>query len=239
VYDEQPTTIRHKSPNATVCLILNDLNISIPPFISFTIKQTVAFGLLCLIVVGCSSYTPYRYSFSLIEPQNETRQNDVVWQAMSFEDSDVEFRFVPSSENIHVTIKNKTDQEIDLVRDNAEYIDYSGESHRIHYGYDYVREVTNFVVTNDLFVPLWRIDPNSEITGYVWINIWPDFCIGNSRGAFTDSQINYLMEPFFPRYSFEGKGEDLKGSTFNLILPIDFGEYVHDYTFTFKIDDVL
>ena len=33
--------------------------------------------------------------------------------------------------------------------------------------------------------------------------------------------------------------EDLKGSTFDLILPIDFGEYVSDYTFTFKIDDVL
>ena len=109
-------------------------------FKSFNIKQTIAFGLLCLVVVGCSSYTPYRYSFSLIEPQNETRQNDAVGQAMSFVDSDVEFRFVPSSENIHVTINNKTDHEIDLVRDNAEYIDYSGESRRIHIGYDYVEE---------------------------------------------------------------------------------------------------
>jgi len=195
----------------------------------FITKQNSVLLLLCLIFVGCS-YTPYRYSFSLIEPQNET---------MSFEDSEVEFRFVPSPENIHVTIKNKTDQEIDLVRDNAEYIDYSAESHRIHYGYDYVYEVRNFAINNGLFAPSWRIDPDSEITGYVWINIWPDFCIGTERGSRTDSQINYLMEPFFPRYSFEGKGEDLKGSTFNLILPIDFGEYVRYYTFTFKIDDVI
>ncbi|MHC4322412.1 MAG: hypothetical protein ACYST3_09080 [Planctomycetota bacterium] len=208
-------------------------------FKSFNIQHTIAFGLLCLIVVDCSSYTPYRYSFSLIEPQNETRQNDVVEQTMSFEDSDTEFRFILSSENIHVTIKNRTDHEIDLVRDNAEYIDYSGESHRIHYGYDYAQEVTDFAETNDLFVPSLRIDPDSEITGYVWINIWPDFCIGSGRASVTDSQINYLKEPLFPRYSFEGKGEDLKGSTFNLILPIDFGEYVRDYTFTFKIDDVL
>ncbi len=190
----------------------------------FITKQNSVLLLLCLIFVGCS-YTPYRYSFSLIEPQNET---------MSFVDSNVEFRFAPSSENIHVVIKNKTDHEIKLVRKSAEYIDYSGESHRIHYGHDYTQEVIDFAETNDLFVPPLKIDQDSEITGYIWINIWPDYCLGNGR-----MPINYLMEPFFPRYSFEGSVKDLKSSTFNLILPIDFGEYVHNYTFTFKIDDVL
>ncbi len=212
---------------------IDDVKVGMEMFKSFNIKQTIAFGLLCQIVVGCLSYTPYRYSFSLIEPQNETHQN-VDGQAMSFVDSDVEFRFIPSSENIHVVIKNKTDHEIKLVRKSAEYIDYSGESHRIHYGHDYAQEVIDFAETNDLFVPSLRIEPDSEITGYVWINIWPDYCLGNGR-----MPINYLMEPFFPRYSFEGSVEDLKSSTFNLILPIDFGEYVHNYTFTFKIDDVL
>jgi hypothetical protein len=204
---------------------IDDVKGGMEMFKSFNIKQTMAFGFLCLIVVGCLSYTPYRYSFSLIEPHNET---------MSFVDSDVEFRFVPSSENIHVVIKNKTDHEIKLVRKSAKYIDYSGESHRIHYGLDYTQEVIDFAETNDLFVPPLKIDPDSEITGYIWINIWPDYCLGNGR-----MPINYLMEPFFPRYSFEGSVIDLKSSTFNLILPIDFGEYVHNYTFTFKIDDVL
>ncbi len=197
----------------------------------FTTKQNSVLLFLCLVFVGCS-YTPNRYSFSLIEPQTET---------MSFVDSDVEFRFVPSSENIHVTIKNKTDHEINLVRDKAEYIDYSGESHRIHYGYDYVQEVRNFAVINGSFAPSWRIDPNSEITGYVWINNWPDAHIGQGPGNDPISEPNILnrMETFFPRYSFEGSVEDLKSSTFNLILPIDFGEYVRNYTFTFKIDDVI
>jgi hypothetical protein len=201
----------------------------------FIAKHNSVLLILCLIVVGCSSYPPYRYSFSLIEPQNETRQNDVVGQVMSFVDSDIEFRFVPSSENIHVTIKNKTDHEIDLVRDNAEYIDYSGESHRIHIGYDYVEESKDFALNSSYVAPV-KIQPSSEMTGYVWINIWPDFCIGDDRNT---AQINYLKEPFFPRYSFEGSVKDLKNSTFNLILPIDFGEYVRDYTFTFKIDDVI
>jgi hypothetical protein len=47
------------------------------------------------------------------------------------------------------------------------------------------------------------------------------------------------MEPILPRYSFEGRGEDLKDSTFNLILPIDFGGYISHYTFTFMINDVI
>ena len=196
----------------------------------FTIKQTVAFGLLSLIIVGCSSYTPYRYSFSLIEPQNKT---------MSFEDENVQFKFVPSAENIWIAIKNKTGHAISLVRENAKYIDSSGESLEIHYGNAYEQEVVDFA--NDLHVFDVNIDPNSEITGYAWINNWPDFHLGQGPGnrPISTYNISNRMEPFFPRYSFEGKGEDLKNSTFNLVLPIDFGGHVRDYTFTFKIDDAI
>ena len=212
------------------------------------IKQAISFGYLCLIIAGCSSYTPYRYSFSLIEPQNEIFRNDVVrpalpygrvGRAMSFEDENVQFSFIPSPENIRVSIRNKTDYEINLVRDKAEYIDYIGESHRVHYGYDYVQEVKNFEY-NSKYVSPMRIDRGSEITGYVWINNWPDFRIGEGPGNYPISsyRIHYLMEPLFPRYSFEGKGEDLKDSTFNLVLPIDFGEHTHNYTFTFMVNDV-
>ena len=83
-----------------------------------------------------------------------------------------------------------------------------------------------------------KIAPDSEITGYVWINMWPDFCVGEDRTSHTDAQINYLKEPFFPRHSSDGSVGDLKSSIFNLVLPIDFGEYVRDYSFTFMIDDV-
>ncbi len=157
---------------------------------------------------------------------------------MNFEDNNVKFRFVPSAENIWVAIKNKTDQDINIVRDKTEYIDSLGESHRVHYGYDYVQEVRNFE-GNGLYVPPMRIDPGSEIEGYVWVNIWPDFCIGEDRTTNKSSDIIYLMEPFFPRYSFEGMGEELKDSTFSLILPIDFGGYISNYIFTFMINDVI
>ena len=203
--------------------------------------RIIALGCLCLVFVGCSSYAPYRYSFSLIEPQNENRQNDVVEQAMSFEDSKVGFRFVPSSESIRVSIKNKSDHEINVVRDKAEYIDSAGKSHRVHYGSDYVQEVTSFAVNTSTIVPLLRIDPNSEITGYVWINNWPDFHLGQGPGndPISTPNIHNRMEPFFPRFSFEGEGEELKGSTFSLVLPIDFDGLISNYTFTFLINDVV
>jgi len=194
----------------------------------FITKQNSVFLFLCLIFVGCS-YAPYRYSFSLIEPHRE---------AMSFEDENVQFKFAPSVENIRIGIKNKTGHVINVVRDNAKYIDFSGKTHEIHYGYDYVEEVRNFT-RNNMYVTPMKIGPDSEITGYAWINIWPDFCIGEDRTTITGAQINYLKESFFPRHSFEGSVNDLKGSTFNLILPIDFGEYVRDYTFTFMVDDVI
>jgi len=203
--------------------------------------RIIALGCLCLVFVGCSSYAPYRYSFSLIEPQNETRQNDVVEQVMSFEDSKVGFKFVPSSENIRVSIKNKSNHEINVVRDKAEYTDSAGKSHRVHYGSDYVQEVTSFAVNTSTIVPLLRIDPNSEITGYVWINNWPDFHLGQGPGndPISTPNIHNRMEPFFPRFSFEGEGEELKGSTFSLVLPIDFDGLISNYTFTFLINDVV
>jgi hypothetical protein len=195
----------------------------------FAIKQNSIFLLLCLILAGCS-YTPHHYSFSLLESQNET---------MSFVDSDVEFRFVPSSENIQVSIKNKTDHGITIVRDIAEYLDPLGKSFKVHYGYDYVEEVLNFKIEDRRSVDPLRIKPGTEITGYVWINNCPNFLIG--RGTVLISTYNIIndMTPLLPRYSFEGSVKELKGLTFNLILPIDFGEYVRDYTFTFMIDDVI
>jgi len=192
------------------------------------VNQVIVTVCLCLIFVGCKSYPPYQYSFSLLESQNET---------LSFEDYDVHFKFVPSSENIKMTIKNKTDHKIGLVRDKAEYIDLSGSSHMIHYGYDYVQEVLNYE-QNNRYVPVVRIDKGSQITGDIWINIWPKFNIGRERHTITMDQIYYLREPFFPRHSFEGDGKELIDSTFNLILPIDFGDYIRNYTFTFMINDV-
>ena len=194
----------------------------------FKTRRKIVLGGLCLVFAGCS-LTPYRYNFSLIEPQNEE---------MSFEDENIKFKFVPSSENIKMTINNKTDHKIDFVRDKAEYIDFSGKSHNVHYGNDYVQEAANYE-KNNMYVPVIKIDQDSDVTGNVWINIWPKYNIAQGRHAITMDEIHYLREPLFPRNISDGDIKDLKGSTFYLILPIDFGDNIRNYKFTFMINDVV
>ena len=191
------------------------------------INYLIVLGCLCLILSGCK-YAPYRYSFSLVEPESET---------LNFEDSNVHFRFVPSPEKIWVVIRNKADHKINLVRDKAEFIDHLGESHKVLYGYNFEQEIRLYA-DNRMYVPPMKIDPGSEITGNVWINIWLDYNIMKGRRS-NMSDIDYFMQPFFPRYSHEGSGEDLKDSTFKLIFPIDFDGHIFNYMFTFKINDVV
>ncbi len=193
------------------------------------INYLIVLGSLCLIFSGCK-YAPCRYSFSLVEPKSET---------LNFEDDNVQFRFVPSPENIWVEIRNKTDHKINLVRDNAEFIDHLGKSHSVLYGYNFVSE-TRVFVSNNMHATPRRIDPGSEITGYVWINIGLDLTIMTSgRSGKLSDNIYYSMRPFFPRYSHEGSGEDLEDSNFSLILPIDFDGHISNYKFTFMINDVV
>lgn len=193
-------------------------------------KRKFALASLLLVFIGCT-HAPYRYNFSLIEPKNDS---------MSFEDNNVRFGLVPSSENVSVSIENRSEHEIHLVRENARFIDTSGKSHSVHYGNDYVDEVLNYVNEYHRNAPRIKIAPKSGIQGYVWINNWQNAATGDgaSTHPITSYTITNQMVPLFPRYSFEGSGEELKGSTFSLILPIDFDGLISNYRFTFMIDDV-
>ncbi|GJQ60391.1 MAG: hypothetical protein D8M57_01700 [Candidatus Scalindua sp. AMX11] len=193
-------------------------------------RRKFAFVSLCLVFFGCS-HSPYRYNFSLIEPKSD---------AMSFEDEKVQFELIPSSENISVSIENNSDHEISFVRDNAQFIDATGKSYRVHYGNDYVDEVLNYINEYNRNAPRIKIAPNSGIDGYVWINDWQNATTGEgaSTHPITSHTVANQMVPLFPRYSFEGSGEDLKNSTFSLILPIDFDGQISNYRFKFMIDDV-
>ena len=195
------------------------------------IKYLIILGSLCLIFSGCK-YAPYRYSFSLVEPESET---------LNFEDSNIQFRFLPSPEKIWVAIRNKTDHEINLVRDKAEFINHLGESHTVLYGYSgyNFEDVIRLFADNNRYISPMRIDPGSEITGHVWINTYLDIVTMQDWRRVQSSDIYHSMQPFFPRYSFDGRGEDLKDSTFKLILPIDFDGHISNYMFTFMINDVV
>ncbi len=197
----------------------------------FNINSLIILGCLCLIFTGCT-YTPYRYSFSLVEPEGE---------AMKFEDSNVQFRFLPSPEKIWVAIRNKTDKEINLDRNKVQFIDHLGKSQAVLYGsrgHDYEYTLRLYADNPRFFSPM-RIDPGSETTGHVWINTYLDLTLMQDWVTIKSSDINYSMRSFFPRNRNNGIGEELKGSTFRLILPIDFNGSTSNYMFTFMIKDVI
>jgi hypothetical protein len=197
----------------------------------FNINHLIILGCLCLIFSGCT-YAPYRYNFSLVEPESET---------FKFEDNNVQFRFLPSPEKIWVAIRNKTDKEMNLVRDKAEFIDHLGESHTVLYGYsgDNFEDVIRLFAGNNRYISPMRIDPGSEITGHVWINTYLDIVTMQDWSRVKSVDIDYSLRPFFPRNRNDGKVEELEGSTFRLILPIDLDGHISNYTFTFKINDVI
>ena len=123
----------------------------------FNINNLIILGCLCLIITGCT-YSPYQYSYSLVEPESDT---------LNFEDNNVQFRFVLSPENIRISVKNKTDHDINLVRDKAEFIDHLGESHSVLYGYsglNFESEIRLFANNNRYISPM-RINPGAEISG--------------------------------------------------------------------------
>ena len=116
-----------------------------------------------------------------------------VYFVLKSDGDDVQFRFLPSPEKIWVAIRNKTDHSINLVRDQAEFIDHLGKSHKVVYGHNFESEISLYA---DNYVPPMRIDSGSEITGNAWINIWLDYSIMKDSRS-NRSDINYFMQPFF------------------------------------------
>ena len=72
----------------------------------------------------------------------------------------------------------------------------------------------------------------------LWSNTFLDTALMKDWSRVTSVDIDYSMRPFFPKNSYDGRDEEFKGSTFRLIMPIDFGGRISNYMFTFKINYV-
>jgi hypothetical protein len=189
--------------------------------------QRIILIAVLLFLAGCT-YSSYRYSFSLIDPYVE---------GLNYEDKDVALQFAPATEYIWVSIYNKTEGDIYLITDKAEYIDPWGQSHRILFGWKYASAMKGFLRDNLYLSPV-RIAPKSTNEGNLWINIWPGPDIGEGWSTVKDMEIEYLDHYMLPEYTFQGDGMVLKDSTFHLKLPVSFVGYKRVYEFTFMIANV-
>ncbi len=196
----------------------------------FSKLNRILFISILLLIAGCTTYQPYRYSFSLIDPNVED---------LTYEDEDVFFQFIPAAEHIWVSVYNMSEDSIYFVRNEAEYIDPNGESHKILFGWNFSSAMKDFL-RDGLYSNSIKIDPKSASEGKIWINIWPGpgGDIGEGWVTVKDSEIEYLDHGMLPEYEFQGDGMMLKESTFSLVLPIEFGGYMKGYEFTFMITGV-
>ncbi len=196
----------------------------------FSKSNRILFISILLLIAGCTTYQPYRYSFSLVDPYVED---------LTYEDEDVFFQFIPAAEHIWVSVYNMSEDSVHFIRDKAEYIDPWGESHNILFGWDFASAMKDFV-RNNLYLNPIRIDPKSASEGNIWINIWPGpgGDIGEGWVTVTDMDIEYLDHGMLPESAYQGNGTELKDTTFSLILPIEFSGYMRNYEFTFMITDV-
>ena len=196
----------------------------------FSKLNRILFISILLLITGCTTYQPYRYSFSLIDPNVKD---------LTYDDGDVFFQFMPAAEHIWVSVYNMSEDSIYFIRNEAEYIDSNGESHNILFGWNFASAMKDFV-RNRLSSSEIKIDPKSASEGNIWINIWPGpgGDIGEGWVTVKDSEIEYLDHGMLPEYAHQGNGTELKDTTFSLILPIEFSGYMRNYEFTFMITGV-
>ena len=195
----------------------------------FSKLNRILFISILLLITGCTTYQPYRYSFSLIDPNVKD---------LTYDDGDVFFQFMPAAEHIWVSVYNMSEDSIYFIRNEAEYIDSNGESHNILFGWNFASAMKDFV-RNRLSSSEIKIDPKSASEGNIWINIWPGpgGDIGEGWVTVKDSEIEYLDHGMLPEYAHQGNGTELKDTTFSIILPIEFSGYVKNHEFTFMITD--
>ena len=196
----------------------------------FSKLNRILFISILLLIAGCTTYQPYRYSFSLVEPYTKN---------LKYEDGDISFQFTPAAEHIRISMHNKSENTVHFISNKVEYIDPWGESHNILFGWVFASAMKDFV-KNDLYLNSIRIDPKSTSEGNIWINIWPGpgGDIGEGWITVKDTDIEYLDHGMLPEYAYQGNGTELKDTTFSIILPIEFSGYVKNYEFTFMITDV-
>jgi hypothetical protein len=132
-------------------------------------------------------------------------------------------------------LENKTDYSIQIIWDEAAFVDENGISHRImHSGVKYTDRNNSEPPT--VIVRKGRIEDVIIPTDYVY------FDEGYYSEYYT-RQAEWKEKPFFENTQFGGDPKNLEdemqnnvGKTFQVLLPLKIQDVVNDYIFKFKVD---
>lgn len=205
--------------------------------------------LLFLSVQGCVQLEPYYYGTYDIEVTNverpakvkerygemkctPTKEGDI--QKFFYADSLLSILWVATSRDILFTLENKTDHSIQIVWDEASFIDDKGGNHRVmHSGVKYTDR--NSPQPPTIIARKGKIDDQVVPTDYVY------FDEGYYSQYYT-RKAEWKQQPFFVSYQRGGDISQLEllmkgnvGKTFQVLLPIKFADTVNEYIFTFEV----
>jgi hypothetical protein len=173
----------------------------------------ILFGLAGLL--SCSGgETPYVYQgiYRMVDPTNDYSKR--------YTDQSIDIQFFIREKRIYFDLRNKTDESILVIWNEALFYDLNGKPQRLVNSRHMFTE--NVTVLEPTLIP-----PNTSIR---------ESMVPEDRMVLLEEWTWYL-QPLFDFVTVEAK--DLKGKTFVLEIPMEVKRFPRVYTFTFEIAQMI
>ncbi|MFH0990376.1 MAG: hypothetical protein V1799_10225 [bacterium] len=181
--------------------------------------KSLSVAVLAFVISGCMSYgTKYSYTYRLSKPDSPS---------MTWQDERASFAFQISDKSVNFTIRNKSQDVLKIIWDEATIIREGKADKVMHSGVKYIDRNNS--------QPATTIPPNSAID---------DLAMPTESVYYVTGQYGGWREhDLFPTQDlnearFKNMILNAKGQRFSLYLPIQVQGKTVDYNFEFEIVDV-
>ena len=195
-----------------------------------------------IISISCTSVSVAHYSVGLqsvespIDAKTQFGETKVVnfddngVNKYRYEDDYIDIIWFVDSDRFNFDLKNKTDHTLRINWDDISYVNYAGQVKRvIHSGIKY-RETSSIQ-------PATNIPKGTSLVDV----LVPDENI-RFIGDELSWKVNYLIPSVYKtpeEFNAENGAASYVGKTLKIMMPIMIQNVQNDYTFTFKIDELL
>ena len=197
-------------------------------------KTTLFFALSLLLLVGCYSYRG-TYDLSLVsvdrpEDQGQRFGEMITGEAENggilYEDSVLKCVWVVGVDRLSFALKNKTENSMKIIWDEAAYIDQNGSTQKVmHSGVKYTDRNSS--------------QPPSVIIRGAQIEdvVIPNDNVNYISGQYGGWRINPLFQNFAANQAeLNTVSSQYVGKEIRVLLPIEIKGVTNDYIFNFKVD---
>lgn len=204
-------------------------------------KRTLKFSFSILLVMslsGCFSYTAmmgttYKYDYIMTKKDTSSAKVDTL-KSMAFDDNKITANFIVGDKQINFTLKNKTNDVMKIIWDEASIVQF-GTTHKVmHNGVKYIDRNSS--------------QPPSVIPSQASIDdlVLPADNVYYREGYYSTYSSNpggWEEHDLFPKNDLNKPDikatiMSLKGQAFSIYLPIQQQGKTLDYTFNFAIKNV-